>query len=92
MRPTISKHCAGRGYNSPIAQVKKDFGKFYNEEQTPVGPRNSEEEIKKGRERVNKLRNETVGPSGTDIDITLDQHNKLKKEQNAQRREERMAK
>jgi hypothetical protein len=88
MRHAIAKHYAGRGYNSPLEQVKKNFGKFYQEEEIPVGPRNEESKIQKGRERVNKLRENTVGPSGTDIDITPEQHASLKKEQNFQRREE----
>ncbi len=99
MKSQIAKHWSGKNYNSPLKQdkipeilkpKKKEKPSFISERVIETGPRNAEEEIKKGRASVNKLRAETVGPSGTDIDITMDQHNKLKKRQDAQRREENM--
>jgi hypothetical protein len=101
MKPTILKHCAGRGYNSPLHQdktpailkpVKEKRPSFSSKTVTGTGPRNSEEAISKGRAMVNKARENTVGPSGTDIDASDKDQAKLKKQQKAQRMEESMRK
>jgi hypothetical protein len=99
MKSPISKHWAGKGYNSPLMQdktpailkpVKENRPSFVSEKVTGTGPRNSEEAISKGRAEVNKLKEKTVGPSGTDIDASDEDYAKLKKQQKSQKAEESM--
>jgi len=101
MKSQMSKHWAGKGYNSPLMQdttpailkpTEKKKPSFFSEKVTGTGPRNSEEAISKGRAEVNKLKEKTVGPSGTDIDASDEAYAKLKKEQKNQRAEESMGK
>ena len=95
----MSKHWAGKGYNSPLMQdktpailkpVKEKKPSFISEKVTGTGPRNSEEAISKGRAEVNKLKEKTVGPSGTEFDATDEANERLDKAKRAQTREERM--
>ena len=99
MKSPISKHWSGKGYNSPLMQDKtpailkpteKKKPSFVSEKVTGTGPRNSEEAISKGRAEVNKLRENTVGPSGTSIDASDEDDAKLRKQQKRQKAEESM--
>jgi hypothetical protein len=103
MKSQLSKHWSSKGYNSPFKQsevpsilrgeqkpVEKKKPSYVSEKVTGTGPRNSEQEIKKGREKVEELKKKTVGPSGTYFDAPDDDYNKLDKEKRKQRAEENM--
>jgi hypothetical protein len=99
MKSPMSKHWAGKGYNSPLMQdktpailkpVQEKKPSFVSEKVIGTGPRNSEEAIRKGRAEVNKLKEKTVGPSGTEFDATDEANERLDKAKRAQTREERM--